>query len=442
MTSAPSPRRSRWPRLRPDGGSSHRCFPPRSAELLAAQISGAQGPWTLPCLSDAVRAALPECLRDGAPVAAETTSNAMVAARETAHFPLARAPRDVPPCPGESAVWLVGRKEFSVAGNKSPSEETESDATEGSVTAEDTGGTEVTAADNQDGAADQPDETSGADDAETETAEAGTSDDDTDSEGSSEDDSDAPSADDADAVVEDAVVSDAEETDADTAPVAATPSTMDHPDQGQSGPGFFPLALGGIVAGVAGFAGGYFFDLNTGDQVADLTGSLETQGAEIATLTEDATALAERAAALEEGLAGLAPPEVDLSGIEGSLEGLTSRLDGLSSILGDLDTRISAIENRPVFTGEGGADEAAVAAAIAQLRSDIRAEQEASADLAASIGAMADDAAARIAQGRGTRRSLGDGRIGTGRAERAAHRHRLGCALCGALGRGCRGAGL
>ena len=53
-------------------------FSPRSAELLAAQISGAQGPWTLPCLSAAVHAALPECLRDGAPVAAETTSNAMV----------------------------------------------------------------------------------------------------------------------------------------------------------------------------------------------------------------------------------------------------------------------------------------------------------------------------------------------------------------------------
>ena len=170
------------------------------------------------------------------------------------------------------------------------------------------------------------------------------------------------------------------------------------PEQGQSGPGFFPLALGGIVAGVAGFAGGYFFDLNTGDQVSDLTGSLETQGAEIATLTEETTALAERAGALEDGLAGLAPPEVNLSEIEGSLDGLASRLDGLSSILGDLDTRISAVENRPVFTGEGGADEAAVAAAIAQLRSDIRAEQEANAELAASISAMADDAAARIAQ--------------------------------------------
>ena len=53
-------------------------FSPRSAELLAAQIKGAPWQWTLPCLSEAVRAALPEPLCSDAPVAKDATSNAMV----------------------------------------------------------------------------------------------------------------------------------------------------------------------------------------------------------------------------------------------------------------------------------------------------------------------------------------------------------------------------
>ena len=53
-------------------------FSPRSAELLAAQIEGAPGQWALPCLSEAVRSALPESLRPCASVAEDATSNAMV----------------------------------------------------------------------------------------------------------------------------------------------------------------------------------------------------------------------------------------------------------------------------------------------------------------------------------------------------------------------------
>ena len=53
-------------------------FSPRSAELLAAEIGDAPGDWRFPCLSGAVRDALPERLRQVASVAGESTGQAMV----------------------------------------------------------------------------------------------------------------------------------------------------------------------------------------------------------------------------------------------------------------------------------------------------------------------------------------------------------------------------
>ena len=179
------------------------------------------------------------------------------------------------------------------------------------------------------------------------------------------------------------------ETEADSAPVAATPSTMDHPEQAQSGSGFVPLAFGGIVAGAIGFAGGYFFDLNAGDAVGDLTGSLETQSAEIASLTE-------QAAGLEAAIAAIAPP-ADLTGVEGGISDLGGRLDEIGTALSAIEARVEQVEARPVFTGEAGADEAAIAGAIEQLRQDLVSQQEENAILAEDIQAMAEDAAARIA---------------------------------------------
>lgn len=157
------------------------------------------------------------------------------------------------------------------------------------------------------------------------------------------------------------------------------------------GPGFFPLALGGIVAGAIGFGGGYYFDLNEGGTVADLSGSVETQSAEIA-------ALSEQAAAFETSIADLAPPEVDLSGIESAIGDLGSRLDGVDGALAGLGDRLTEVEARPVFTGDAGADEAAIAAAIDQLRDDLIAQQAENAILAEDIQAMAEDAASRIAE--------------------------------------------
>ncbi|MEM1272586.1 MAG: hypothetical protein AAGF88_02150 [Pseudomonadota bacterium] len=181
------------------------------------------------------------------------------------------------------------------------------------------------------------------------------------------------------------------ETIEDQAPVAATPSTMEHPERAGSGPGFFPLALGGIVAGAIGFGAGYFYDLGGTGQVDELAGSVETQSASIDTL-------ADQIAALEADLAGFAPPEVDLSAIETALADLSGQSEITSAELADLASRIEAVEARPVFTGEAGTDEAALAAAIEQLRAELSDQQSANETLAAEIEAMAADAETRIAE--------------------------------------------
>lgn len=171
----------------------------------------------------------------------------------------------------------------------------------------------------------------------------------------------------------------------------AAPEAVAGPQEVRRGPGFFPLALGGLVAGAIGFGGGYLFDLNSGGQVADLAGSVETQ-------SDLVIQLAERTSELEASVANLVPPEVDLSPIEGALGDLGSRLDGLDGALADIDARLAEVEARPVFTGDAGADEAAIAAAIDQLRDDLIAQQTENAILAEDIQAMAEDAAGRIAE--------------------------------------------
>lgn len=290
-----------------------------------------------------------------------------------------------------------------MAKQKSSSSETETDNAEDSVASEDTiaaddsseeitseAVAEETEAGVEDAEASDPTEDTPADDA---AIEASAHDAETAVEETSEDaaaeDSVEDRTEEAEAAVEGAEI-DTSESAEDSAPVA-TSSTMEPPQVVQRGPGFVPLALGGIVAGAIGFGAGYFFDLNAGGQVADLSGSVETQGAEIASLSE-------QAAALETSIANLAPPEVDLSGIETAISDLGGRLDGVDGNISDLASRLTEVEARPVFTGEAGADEAAIAAAIDQLRDDLIAQQEENAILAEDIQSMADDAASRIAE--------------------------------------------
>ncbi|MEM9320110.1 MAG: hypothetical protein AAGA70_14060 [Pseudomonadota bacterium] len=196
---------------------------------------------------------------------------------------------------------------------------------------------------------------------------------------------------------------DTEETDQDTeepsqiteeeqAPVAATASTMEHPEAQARGPGFFPLAFGGIVAGAIGFAAGYVFDLNNGTntRLEELSGTLQTQSADIAALGEATDGLNAAVAEL--------PPAPDLSGIDAALADLGGQVDAIATEISAIDTRLADVEARPVFSGDPEADEAAMAAAIDQIRGELSAQQAENAILAEDIRTMADEAAGRIAE--------------------------------------------
>lgn len=172
-----------------------------------------------------------------------------------------------------------------------------------------------------------------------------------------------------------------------SAPVAATAEALPPAPR----PRFAPLLLGGVLAGAFGFAGGYYLDWVGNDNLDDVTGSLETQSTQIEGLTIHTQAL-------EAEIANLAPPEVDLSGIEGQITDLGSRLDEANGTLSGLDDRLAAVEARPIFTGDASADEAALTAAIDQLRADLMSQQEENAVMAEDIAAMADAAEARITQ--------------------------------------------
>lgn len=162
-------------------------------------------------------------------------------------------------------------------------------------------------------------------------------------------------------------------------PKAAAPQTK------AQGGGFFPLLLGGLVAGVIGFA------------VASLTAP-----AADTTLVDQLSAQATEINMLEQRIDAV--PTVDLSGIEAAQADLAAQLS-------DMAARIDALEARPASTviseaaGEGVAAEMdALRAQIAEMTNAAQTELEEARAQAASIeenaAAAARDAAARAALAR------------------------------------------
>ncbi|WP_108813401.1 COG4223 family protein [Loktanella sp. Alg231-35] len=150
--------------------------------------------------------------------------------------------------------------------------------------------------------------------------------------------------------------------------------------------GFFPLALGGLLAGVIGFAVATFTAPQPDNTLAN----------QVAT---QATAIA----ALEDRVAN--PPTVDLSGI-------VSAQDALGATLNELSVRVAALEARPVGTGgsvsvdtsDVQAEMDALRAQIAEMTGAAQTELEEARAAAASIeenaAAAARSAAARAALAR------------------------------------------
>ncbi|EBA14224.1 COG4223 family protein [Roseobacter sp. CCS2] len=170
-------------------------------------------------------------------------------------------------------------------------------------------------------------------------------------------------------------------------PAPETPKTPARPKAAEpaQGAGFLPLVLGGLLAGVIGFA------------VASLTAP-----AADTTLSEQIAVQSSQINSLEQRLAAV--PEVDLSGIEAAQADLAAQIS-------DITARVTALEDRPAGTvisdaaGEGVASELdALRAQIAEMTNAAQTELTEARAQAASIeenaAAAARNAAARAALAR------------------------------------------
>ena len=150
------------------------------------------------------------------------------------------------------------------------------------------------------------------------------------------------------------------------------PKTAAAVPENPRGHGFLPLMIGGVLAGVIGFA------------VASLTTPPPDT-----TLADQFAAQSTQISVLEQRLAGV--PEVDLSSIEAAQS-------GLAAALSDLTARITALENRPAGGGISPAAGEGVAAEMEILRAQIAEMTEAAqtelAEARAQAAAIEENAAA------------------------------------------------
>jgi hypothetical protein len=163
------------------------------------------------------------------------------------------------------------------------------------------------------------------------------------------------------------------------------------------GPGVVTLLIGGVVAAGLGYAAAFFGLQQPAPEAPQtdpaLTVALATLDAQQGTITSLEAQIA--------ALAAVEPPvvpEVDLSGVEGAIARVAADVAGVASSVETLSARVVVLEDRPVFTGEATADNAAMAAAVDALEQRLNTERDAAAEaLAAAEAARAEAAAAQAA---------------------------------------------
>jgi hypothetical protein len=151
------------------------------------------------------------------------------------------------------------------------------------------------------------------------------------------------------------------------------------------------MLVGGALAASLGFAAAFFglFGDDTDAPDPALTAALEQIEAQQSTITS-----------LEEQVAALAAveppviPEVDFSGVETAIAEVSSDVSNVGTAVEALTGRVGVLEDRPVFTGEIGADTAAIAAAVDALEARLDEERTAAAEAVAEAEAAQAAAAA------------------------------------------------
>ena len=167
-----------------------------------------------------------------------------------------------------------------------------------------------------------------------------------------------------------------------------TPAPPKAPEQ-TSGGGFLPLLLGGVLAGVIGFAVATFTAPDVDNTLSD---QLAIQSSAISSLEEQIAA-------------------VDISSIDAAQVDLGAKIDGLDMAFAEIGLRVTALEERPVASGissgagEGVADEmdvlrAQIAAMTNAAQTELAEARAQAASIEENAAAAARNAAARAALAR------------------------------------------
>ena len=175
--------------------------------------------------------------------------------------------------------------------------------------------------------------------------------------------------------------------------VRETPVAAPASEPRRSGSAFWPLVLGGLVAGIIGFALAEYDVLGTRGDSDALRATLDDQQA--------------RLSALEEAEAPAAP---DLSGMDDlsarvdsateSADAATSELAALSDRLATLEQRLTTLEDRPMPDGGSLGDTAAYERELANLQDAVERQNAEVAQLLENAQAAEEQSAATEARAR------------------------------------------
>jgi len=148
--------------------------------------------------------------------------------------------------------------------------------------------------------------------------------------------------------------------------------------------GVVPLLLGGVAAGAIGFGAAYFGFAPGRTGANDPTAQTDAQAQEIASLTAEVERLGNQHA-------------VDLTGLEAEIAEATRALADLRDTVTGIEDRVTALEARPVLTGDAEGDTASVVAALDAMQTRLAEQEARNAAMAEDMRRIAGETAANIA---------------------------------------------
>lgn len=193
-----------------------------------------------------------------------------------------------------------------------------------------------------------------------------------------------------------------------SAPTPPAPPPTPEPER-RSGGGVFMLLLGGVLAAGLGYGASLLGLLPGADTTTQDTSDLQT------TLAQQADALAAlqaQIADLPEPVEATPAPEIDLSPVTDQIALIGAQIDETAAAIGALADRVSVLEDRPVFTGDVGADAVEAAESIAAMEEQLRVQEEEAARIAqeaeATAAAAAAETEAALAEARATEQAAAE----------------------------------